>query len=231
MPSGARRRRSRSCCSARTRASSRRVSRTRWRVCRRRRRRIWCSQVEQHLPLREPRAAGRRPLPDSHRAPRSATRPRAHRRASWSRSIRCRRSSRRCRRPCSSSYSQYGDLAALREPLKIQLPSHAHAGAAAGDAGRDLRRDLLRAAPGASGAGPDRGHARGRQGRLRHAPAAALARRDGLPGALLQRHDQAAAARARRGDAQPAGGRARARAPGDHPGAPVHRGARHRSRR
>ena len=37
------------------------------------------------------------------------------------------------------------------------------------------------------------GHARGRAGRPRHAAAAHVARRDGIPGALVQRHDQAPA--------------------------------------
>ena len=59
---------------------------------------------------------------------------------------------------------------------QVQLPPDADAGAAARDARRDLWRDILRAAPGAPGAGSDRGHARRRQGRFRHAPAAALAR-------------------------------------------------------
>src|SRR5207237_1239989 len=57
-----------------------------------------------------------------------------------------------------------------------QLQPHAHARAAARDARGHLRRDLLRAAPGAPRPGPHRGHPRGRQGRFRHPPAAALAR-------------------------------------------------------
>ena len=48
----------------------------------------------------------------------------------------------------------------------------AFARAADGAARRRVRRAVLLRAAGAAGAGPDRGHARGRQGRLRHAPAA-----------------------------------------------------------
>ena len=111
-----------------------------------------------------------------------------------------------------------------------QLSHDPHAGAAAGHADRHIWCYLLRREAHASGAGPDRGHARRGQGRLRHAPAAAVARRDGLPGALVQRHDQAPAARARGDHAQPAGGGARTRTAVDHPGAPDHRRHRHRAR-
>ena len=106
----------------------------------------------------------------------------------------------------------------------------AHPGAAAGDAHRHLRCYLLRREARAAGAGSDRRHARGRQGRLRHAPAAAVARRDGIPRALVQRHDQAPAARARRHHAQPAGRRTRTRTAVDHPRAPVDGRHRHRAR-
>ena len=72
--------------------------------------------------------------------------------------------------------SQYGDLSAVREPLKISFRLTLTLVVLLTLLGGDLRRDLLGAAPDAPGAGPDRRHARGRQGRLRHAPAAALAR-------------------------------------------------------
>jgi hypothetical protein len=95
---------------------------------------------------------------------------------------------------------------------------------------RGVRRVLRRAAPGAAGAGSDRRHARRRQGQLRHQAAAAVARRAGLPGDLVQRHDQAAGPRARGDAAQPAGGGGGARRPRRDPGAPVHRRGVARSR-
>jgi len=98
------------------------------------------------------------------------------------------------------AYSQYGELAALREPLKssfrltltlvLLLAMLAAIYGAIFSAQRLVR----------SRSGSDRRHARRRQGRLRHALAAAIARRDGLSRALLQRYDEAPAARARRGD-------------------------------
>ena len=111
-----------------------------------------------------------------------------------------------------------------------QLSHDPHAGAAVGHAHCDLWCYLLRREAHAPGAGPDRGHARGRQGRLRHAAAAAVARRDGLPGAFVQRHDQAPAPRARGDHAQPAGRGTRARAAVDHSCAPHYRRHRHRAR-
>ena len=67
-------------------------------------------QVEQRRPYvsLEPQAGGRYLI----RTGRALRRPRrrARRRATSSRSTRCRRSSPRSRRRCSSSYSQYGDL-------------------------------------------------------------------------------------------------------------------------
>ncbi len=78
-----------------------------------------------------------------------------------------------------------------------QLPADADPGAAYRDACGDPRRDLFGPAPDAARAGSDRRHARRRQGRFRHAAAAAITRRDGISGAFFQRHDQAPAARAR----------------------------------
>ena len=74
------------------------------------------------------------------------------------------------------TYSQYGNLAAMREPLKYSFRLTLTL---------VLLLAMLAAIYGAifsaqrlvqPGAGPDRRHARGRQGRLRHAPAAAVAR-------------------------------------------------------
>ena len=84
-----------------------------------------------------------------------------------------------------------------------------------------LRRLLRRAAPGAAGPGPDRRHPRGGQGQLRHAAAAAVARRARLPGDLVQRHDQASRQGARGDSPQPAGRGGGARGAGRDPGAPV----------
>jgi nitrogen fixation/metabolism regulation signal transduction histidine kinase len=104
------------------------------------------------------------------------------------------------------SYSQYGNLAALREPLKysfsltltlvLLLAMLAAFYGAIFSAQRLARpvQDLI-----------------------------AGTRRDGISGAFLQRYDQAPAARARGGDPQPEGRRARAGASGDHPGPAVHR--------
>ena len=74
------------------------------------------------------------------------------------------------------SYNEYGNLAAMREPLKYSFRLTLTLVRAARHAGRRVPGDLLGAAPGAPGAGPDRRHACRGQGRLRHAPAAALAR-------------------------------------------------------
>ncbi len=88
-----------------------------------------------------------------------------------------------------------------------------------------------RASPDASGTRPHRGHARGRQGRLHHAPAIARTRRDGLAGALLQRHDPAPAPYQRGSQPQPRAGGRRTRTPRGDPRRPFHRrdGARHRA--
>ena len=172
--------------------------------------------------VRQPRAARRGRLPDPHRrAARRRRRPaRPPRRAGALPGGRAARGARRHRA---------GRLPAVRReglPARAaqgQLHPDADAGAAAVAAGGVLRRDLHRAAARPADPGPDRGHARRRAGRPRHAPAADLARRDGLPRALVQRHDQAAAARARGPAARAAGGGDGAREPRDHPRAPLHR--------
>ena len=61
------------------------------------------------------------------------------------------------------------------------------------------------------------------RGRPRHAPAAHVARRDGLPRAFVQRHDQAAAPGPRGPAPRAAGGGDRARQPRRDPRAPLHR--------
>ena len=63
-------------------------------------------------------------------------------------------------------------------------------------AGRGVWRILLGNPPGAAGPGPDHRYPRGGQGKLRHAHQAAVARRDGVPGPVVQRHDQGLAASA-----------------------------------
>ena len=83
----------------------------------------------------------------------------------------------RCRAACL--FAVWGACDAARA-AQVQLPAHAHAGAAAGDAVGDLPGDPFRAETRATRAGPDAGHARGGQGRFRHAAAAVLARRDGV---------------------------------------------------
>ena len=80
-----------------------------------------------------------------------------------------------------------------------------------------VRRFLRRPAARAAGAGSDRGHPRRGQGQLRHAAAAALARRARVPRHLVQRHDQALEQSARGDAPQPAGRGGGARGTGGDP--------------
>ena len=100
-----------------------------------------------------------------------------------------------------AAYQQYGEKDYLRKPLKASFILTLTRRAAAVAARGLVRRDLHGPASRAADPGPRQGHARRRAGRPRHAAADDLARRDGLPRALLQRHDASGcAARARTSD-------------------------------
>ncbi len=130
---------------------------------------------------------------------------------------------RRARRHGRVRLSALRREGAAARAAQDQLHADADPGAAAVVVRRAVRRVLGCAAPGAADPGSRGGHARGREGRLRHAPAAHLARRDGHPGSFVQRHDEAPGACARGDAAQSARGRGRARQPRGHPRAPVDR--------
>ena len=122
------------------------------------------------------------------------------------------------------SYTQYANLVQLREPLKIDLRADPDLRRAAVAARGGVRRVLRRPAPGPAGAGPDRRHARGRQGRLRHQ--LPLPSRDELGFLVTSFNDMTKRLRharaRRRGAASRRWRRERARLRGD-PGAPVDR--------
>ncbi len=87
---------------------------------------------------------------------------------------------------------------ALTRAAENQLHAHADIGVAVVTVRRAVWRVLGCAALGASDSGSGRRYARRREGRLRFALAADLARRDGHPRAFVQRHDQAPREAARR---------------------------------
>ena len=120
------------------------------------------------------------------------------------------------------AYKQYGELSYLREPLKASFSLTLTLVLLLSLLAACVRRVLLGAAAGASRSRTwSRARARSRKGDFDTRLPLHLARRDGLPRALVQRHDEAPGARARGDASQPAGGRERAREPRGHPGAPV----------
>ena len=105
--------------------------------------------------------------------------------------------------PCSTPTRNYGELATLREPLKysfrltltlVLLLAMLSAIYLAIRSAQRLTRPVHDLIQGTRAVG---------KGDFEHAAAAALARRNGLPGAVVQRHDQAPAPRQRGGHAQP----------------------------
>ena len=121
------------------------------------------------------------------------------------------------------SYTQYANLVQLRRPLKIDLRADPDLRGADVADRRSVRRLFRRAAPGPARAGLDRGNPRRGEGQLRHQAAAAVARRAGFSGHLVQRHDQAVGACPRGNAPQPAGRRGRARRARRDSRATVHR--------
>jgi hypothetical protein len=79
----------------------------------------------------------------------------------------------RSRAACLQSIRRAGQRPTAAE---VQLPAGHDTGGAADTAGCHLRRHFLGATPDAAGAGSDRWHTRGGQGRLRHQGAPAIAR-------------------------------------------------------